>query len=76
MASRHIRDSKRRAACGAIDVSLVIAAMESDCDACRTAVGVGGVNDKLWNGKTLGVSPGVVPYKSKPYPKRLTKKIS
>lgn len=33
----------------------VEAALESDCDSCRTKVGVGRVNDSTWEGKKLGV---------------------
>jgi hypothetical protein len=37
--------------------SLVNAALASDCDACRAIVGVGGKNEKTWDGKTLGIRP-------------------
>lgn len=36
---------------------MVDAAMASDCDDCRTAVGVALVRDKSWNGEVYGVRP-------------------
>lgn len=46
--------------CGAALVghdSLVDAALASNCDACRGLAGVGGVNERLWDGKVIGVRP-------------------
>lgn len=39
--------------------SFVIAAFESNCDDCRTAVGVAGVNEKMWDGRRIGVNPSL-----------------
>lgn len=35
--------------------SLVTAALASDCDECRVKLGVARVNDKTWDGKSIGV---------------------
>ncbi len=62
----HIRKIVRRSAlkkvyiakCGAkltFDDFLVETALASDCDPCRGLAGVGGKNEKTWDGKLLGV---------------------
>lgn len=70
---KHIRDQKTRipvcrAVCGADD-KLVDAAMQSDCDDCRTnpSINVGRVGDVRWDGRgKLGVQPELEPYEPKP----------
>jgi hypothetical protein len=48
--------------------TLVTAAMQSDCDDCRTAVNVGRVGDVRWDGRgKLGVQPEVAPYEPQPW---------
>lgn len=52
--------------CGAPAIApSVHAAMASDCDDCRTAVGVALVRDKAWSGESYGVRPEAV-FESEP----------
>lgn len=46
----------------------VAAAMQSDCNACRTAAGVAPMNEKSWDGKTFGVKPELS-YVPTPHPR-------
>lgn len=58
-----------RAACNVqpnTEDQLVEAALASDCNDCRTIVGVASVNEKTWNGEVIGVRPDPV-YDPKPY---------
>ena len=59
-------EPKCGAALGADD-KLVTAALQSDCDDCRTALGVGRIGEKLWSGAVIGVSPELA-YDPDPYP--------
>ncbi len=56
---KHIRSVRDAPLCGELlaDGSFVDAALASDCDACRGAVGIVGVNEKQWNGQVIGVHP-------------------
>jgi len=59
---KHIAKGKK-AVCGEVLLpgdKLVIAALSSNCDACRAKVGIAGVNEKTWDGKQIGVSKEVV----------------
>ncbi len=37
--------------------SLTTTALASDCDACRTKLGIANTNDKTWSGAKIGVHP-------------------
>lgn len=60
---RHIADrvqngSDLTTVCGAEPIAPTVAAgMASDCDDCRTVLGVALVRDKKWSGETYGVRP-------------------